>query len=42
MEYCRLGRLHGSLFVPHIDEPNQKLGDPAGMNEYGRWDFGPW
>ena len=33
---------YGSLFVPHIYEPNQKLGDPTGMNEYGRWDFGPW
>jgi FtsP/CotA-like multicopper oxidase with cupredoxin domain len=33
---------YGSLYVPHIYEPNQSLTDPTGMNAYGRWDYGPW
>ena len=33
----------GDLYVPHIYEPNQDLTNTqTGMNQYGRWDFGPW
>ena len=33
----------GDLYVPHIYEPNQDPADTVtGMNQYGRWDFGPW
>lgn len=30
----------GDLWFPHVYEPNQTLA--GGMNDYGRWDFGPW
>ena len=33
---------YGDLWFPHIYEANQSLTDPSGMNQYGRWDFGPW
>jgi FtsP/CotA-like multicopper oxidase with cupredoxin domain len=32
----------GSLWVPHIYSPAQNPGDASGVNEYGRWAYGPW
>jgi FtsP/CotA-like multicopper oxidase with cupredoxin domain len=32
----------GSLWVPHVYSPAQNPGDPSGVNEYGRWAYGPW
>ena len=31
---------YGDLWFPHVYEPNQTAA--GGMNDYGRWDFGPW
>jgi FtsP/CotA-like multicopper oxidase with cupredoxin domain len=33
---------YGSLWWPHIYEPNQSLTTVDGVNPYGRWDYGPW
>lgn len=32
----------GSLWVPHVYSPAQNPGDPTGVNQYGRWAYGPW
>jgi FtsP/CotA-like multicopper oxidase with cupredoxin domain len=32
----------GSLWVPHVYSPAQNPGDPSGVNQYGRWAYGPW
>ncbi len=32
----------GSLWVPHVYSPAQNPGDASGVNEYGRWAYGPW
>ena len=32
----------GSLWFPHVYQPNQDPTDPSGANPLGRWDYGPW
>ena len=32
----------GNLWVPHIYSPAQNPGDASGVNQYGRWAYGPW
>jgi FtsP/CotA-like multicopper oxidase with cupredoxin domain len=32
----------GDLWYPHVYMPAQNPGDPAGMNAFGRWHYGPW
>ncbi|MAT98800.1 MAG: hypothetical protein CL608_16780 [Anaerolineaceae bacterium] len=32
----------GNLWVPHVYSPAQNPGDASGVNEYGRWAYGPW
>lgn len=32
----------GSLWAPHVYVPAQNPGDPSGVNQYGRWAYGPW
>jgi len=32
----------GSLWMPHVYSPAQNPGDPSGVNQYGRWAYGPW
>ncbi|MFO7697248.1 MAG: multicopper oxidase domain-containing protein, partial [Anaerolineae bacterium] len=32
----------GGLWVPHVYSPAQNPGDASGVNEYGRWAYGPW
>ncbi|RJQ68386.1 MAG: hypothetical protein C4519_23210 [Desulfobacteraceae bacterium] len=32
----------GSLWVPHVYSPAQNPGDVTGVNEFGRWAYGPW
>ncbi len=32
----------GNLWFPHVYMPNQNPADLAGINPYGRWDYGPW
>ncbi|MFN2116803.1 MAG: multicopper oxidase domain-containing protein [Candidatus Promineifilaceae bacterium] len=32
----------GSLWVPHVYSPAQNPGAASGVNEYGRWAYGPW
>jgi FtsP/CotA-like multicopper oxidase with cupredoxin domain len=32
----------GSLWVPHVYSPAQNPGDSSGVNQYGRWAYGPW
>ena len=32
----------GSLWIPHVYSPAQNPGDSSGVNEYGRWAYGPW
>lgn len=32
----------GDLWVPHVYMPNQNPNDLAGVNPFGRWDYGPW
>jgi len=32
----------GSLWVPHVYSPAQNPGDASGVNDYGRWAYGPW
>ena len=32
----------GSLWVPHVYSPAQNPGDVSGVNQYGRWAYGPW
>ncbi|MCW3994701.1 MAG: multicopper oxidase domain-containing protein [Candidatus Bathyarchaeota archaeon] len=32
----------GSLWYPHVYMTMQNPGDPTGMNQFGRWQYGPW
>lgn len=32
----------GDLWFPHVYMPNQNPADAAGINPFGRWDYGPW
>ncbi len=32
----------GGLWLPHVYSPAQNPGDSSGVNEYGRWAYGPW
>jgi FtsP/CotA-like multicopper oxidase with cupredoxin domain len=32
----------GDLWVPHVYSPAQNPGDASGVNQYGRWAYGPW
>ena len=32
----------GSLWLPHVYSPAQNPGDSSGVNQYGRWAYGPW
>lgn len=32
----------GNLWFPHVYMPNQNPNDQSAMNNYGRWDYGPW
>lgn len=32
----------GSLWYPHVFQPNQHPYQPSGRNPTGRWDYGPW
>ncbi len=32
----------GNLWIPHVYSPAQNPGDASGVNEYGRWAYGPW
>ena len=32
----------GNLWVPHVYSPAQNPGDASGVNEFGRWAYGPW
>ena len=31
-----------NLWLPHVYMPNQNPNDLAGVNPFGRWDYGPW
>jgi len=33
---------YGSLWVPHVYVPAQNPGDSSGVNQFGRWAYGPW
>jgi FtsP/CotA-like multicopper oxidase with cupredoxin domain len=32
----------GSLWMPHVYSPAQNPGDSSGVNQFGRWAYGPW
>lgn len=32
----------GALWYPHVYMTMQNPGDPTGMNQFGRWQYGPW
>ncbi|MBK8933341.1 MAG: multicopper oxidase domain-containing protein [Chloroflexi bacterium] len=32
----------GQLWVPHVYVPAQNPGDSSGVNQFGRWAYGPW
>ncbi|HEU5108798.1 MAG TPA: hypothetical protein VFT95_09595, partial [Micromonosporaceae bacterium] len=32
----------GNLWVPHVYMPAQNPGDTSGVNQFGRWAYGPW
>ena len=32
----------GNLWYPHVYMTMQNPGDPSGMNQFGRWHYGPW
>ncbi len=32
----------GGLWLPHVYSPAQNPGDSSGVNQYGRWAYGPW
>ncbi len=32
----------GQLWAPHVYVPAQNPGDASGVNQYGRWAYGPW
>ena len=31
-----------NLWYPHVYMTMQNPGDPSGMNQFGRWQYGPW
>ncbi len=33
---------YGNLWVPHVYSPAQNPGDASGVNQFGRWAYGPW
>jgi len=33
---------NGDLWAPHVYVPAQNPGDASGVNQYGRWAYGPW
>ena len=33
---------YGDLWVPHVYVPAQNPGDASGVNQFGRWAYGPW
>lgn len=33
---------YGNLWVPHVYSPAQNPGDSSGVNQFGRWAYGPW
>lgn len=32
----------GNLWLPHVYSPAQNPGDASGVNQFGRWAYGPW
>ena len=32
----------GNMWLPHVYSPAQNPGDASGVNEFGRWAYGPW
>jgi FtsP/CotA-like multicopper oxidase with cupredoxin domain len=32
----------GNLWLPHVYSPAQNPGDSSGVNQFGRWTYGPW
>jgi len=32
----------GNLWFPHVYSPAQNPGDSSGVNQFGRWAYGPW
>ena len=32
----------GDLWMPHVYSPAQNPGDASGVNQFGRWAYGPW
>ena len=32
----------GNLWMPHVYVPAQNPGDSSGVNQFGRWAYGPW
>ncbi|MCL7453709.1 MAG: multicopper oxidase domain-containing protein [Anaerolineae bacterium] len=40
-DYSRWGG-EGNLWLPHVYSPAQNPGDPSGVNQFGRWAYGPW
>ncbi len=32
----------GNLWLPHVYSPAQNPGNSSGVNEFGRWAYGPW
>lgn len=32
----------GNLWLPHVYSPAQSPGDESGVNQFGRWAYGPW
>ncbi|HSQ38446.1 MAG TPA: hypothetical protein VLS92_11200, partial [Acidimicrobiia bacterium] len=32
----------GNLWLPHVYVPAQSPGDSSGVNQFGRWAYGPW
>lgn len=32
----------GNLWMPHVYSPAQNPGDSSGVNQFGRWAYGPW
>ena len=33
---------YGQLWIPHVYMPAQNPGDASGVNQFGRWAYGPW
>jgi FtsP/CotA-like multicopper oxidase with cupredoxin domain len=40
-DYTRWGDT-GDLWLPHVYSPAQNPGDSSGVNQFGRWAYGPW